>query len=189
MVQCDASLKGYGGVLMQRETVCVVFTDHKSLQYILNQKELNLRQQRWIELLSDYDCGYGSRLPFYVEFLEIASGSVWGQNLDIQYPLPPPNGWSKARGLSYVEDMLRACVIDFRSSWDRHLPLVEFSYNNSYHTSIKAAPYKALYGWKCRSLVCWSEVGDSQLTVPELIPDTAEKIVQIKNRLLIARSY
>ncbi|GJU54629.1 putative reverse transcriptase domain-containing protein [Tanacetum coccineum] len=56
MVQCDASLKGYGAVLMQRETVCVVFTDHKSLQYILNQKELNLRQQRWIELLSDYDC-------------------------------------------------------------------------------------------------------------------------------------
>ncbi|GKC79663.1 RNA-directed DNA polymerase, eukaryota, partial [Tanacetum coccineum] len=72
---------------------------------------------------------------------------------------------------------------------DRHLPLVEFSYNNSYHTSIKAAPYEALYGWKCRSPVCWSEVGDSQLTGPELIRDTTEKIVQIKNRLLTARSH
>ncbi|GJU90027.1 putative reverse transcriptase domain-containing protein [Tanacetum coccineum] len=74
------------------------------------------------------------------------------------------------------------------SSWDRHLPLVEFSYDNSYHASIKAAPYEALYGRKCRSPVCWSEVGDSQLTGPELIRDTTEKIVQIKNRLLTARS-
>ncbi|GKA44711.1 putative reverse transcriptase domain-containing protein [Tanacetum coccineum] len=73
--------------------------------------------------------------------------------------------------------MLRPCVIDFGSSWDRHLPLVELSYNNSYHASIKAAPYEALYGRKCRSPVCWSEVGDSQLTGPELIRDTTEKIV------------
>ncbi|GJS28180.1 putative reverse transcriptase domain-containing protein [Tanacetum coccineum] len=84
--------------------------------------------------------------------------------------------------------MLRACVIDFGNSWDRHLPLVEFSYNNSYHVSIKAAPYEALYERKCRSPVCWSEVGDSQLTGPELIRDTTEKIVQIKNHLLTARS-
>ncbi|GKC73302.1 putative reverse transcriptase domain-containing protein [Tanacetum coccineum] len=87
-----------------------------------------------------------------------------------------------------LEDMLRACVIDFGSSWDRHLPWVEFSYNNSYHTSIKAAPYEALYGRKCRSPVCWSEVGDSQLTCPELIRKMTEKIVQIKNHLLTSRS-
>ncbi|GKD23775.1 putative reverse transcriptase domain-containing protein [Tanacetum coccineum] len=84
--------------------------------------------------------------------------------------------------------MLCAYVIDFGSSWDRHLPLIELSYNNSYHTSIKAAPYEALYGRKCRSPVCWSEVRDSQLTGPELIRDMTEKIVQIKNRLLTARS-
>ncbi|GJW84500.1 putative reverse transcriptase domain-containing protein [Tanacetum coccineum] len=83
-----------------------------------------------------------------------------------------------------LEDMLRACVINFGNSWDRHFPLVEFSYNNSYHASIKAAPYEALYRRKCRSPICWSEVGDSQLTGPELIRDTTEKIVQIKNRLL-----
>ncbi|GKF34299.1 putative reverse transcriptase domain-containing protein [Tanacetum coccineum] len=81
------------------------------------------------------------------------------------------------RNIQTLEDMLRACVIDFGSSWDRHFPLVEFSYNNSYHASIKAAPYEALYRRKCRSPVCWSEVGDSQLIGPELIRDTTKKIV------------
>ncbi|GJY92348.1 putative reverse transcriptase domain-containing protein [Tanacetum coccineum] len=80
-----------------------------------------------------------------------------------------------------------ACVIDFGKSWDRHLPLVEFSYNNSYHTSIKAAPFEALYGQKCRSPVCWAEVGDAQLTGPEIIHETIEKIVQIKSRIQAAR--
>ncbi|GJT59558.1 putative reverse transcriptase domain-containing protein [Tanacetum coccineum] len=84
--------------------------------------------------------------------------------------------------------MLRAYLIDFGSSWDCYLPLVEFSYNNSYHVSIKAAPHKALYGRKCRSPICWSEVGDSQLTSPKLIRETTKQIIQIKNRLLAARS-
>ncbi|GJS59790.1 putative reverse transcriptase domain-containing protein, partial [Tanacetum coccineum] len=68
-----------------------------------------------------------------------------------------------------------------------HLLLVEFSYNNSYHTSIKAAPFEALYGQKCRSPICWSEVGDSQLTGPEIIHETIEKIIQIKKRIQAAR--
>ncbi|GJR32989.1 putative reverse transcriptase domain-containing protein [Tanacetum coccineum] len=92
------------------------------------------------------------------------------------------------RTIQTLEDMLRACVIDFGSSWDQHLPLVAFSYNNSYHASIKAAPFEALYGRKCRSPICWSEVGDSQLTGPELIREMTKKIVQIKNRLLTAHS-
>ncbi|GKC17962.1 putative reverse transcriptase domain-containing protein [Tanacetum coccineum] len=100
---------------------------------------------------------------------------------------PQTDGQSE-RTIQTFKDMLCACVIDFGSSWDRHLPLVEFSYNNSYQTSIKAAPYEALYGHKCRSPVCWSEVGDSQLTGPEMIRETTEKIVQIKNRLLTACS-
>ncbi|GJT21917.1 putative reverse transcriptase domain-containing protein [Tanacetum coccineum] len=99
-----------------------------------------------------------------------------------------PRTPSSERTIQTLEDMLRACVIDFGSSWDRHLPLVEFSYNNSYHASIKAAPYEALYGRKYRSPVCWSEVEDSQLTGPELICDMTEKIVQIKNCLLTART-
>ncbi|GKA14276.1 putative reverse transcriptase domain-containing protein [Tanacetum coccineum] len=100
---------------------------------------------------------------------------------------PKTDGQSE-RIIQTLEDMLRACVIDFGSSWDRHLPLVKFSYNNSYHASIKAAPFEALNGRKCRLPICWSEVGDSQLTGPELIREATEKIVQIKNRLLTARS-
>ncbi|GJS85161.1 putative reverse transcriptase domain-containing protein [Tanacetum coccineum] len=92
------------------------------------------------------------------------------------------------RMIHTLEDMLRDCVINFGSGWDKHLPLAEFSYNNSYHASIKAAPFEALYGKKCRSPVCWSDVGDAQLTGPEMIRETTEMIVQIKNRLLAARS-
>ncbi|GJU23743.1 putative reverse transcriptase domain, ribonuclease H-like domain, aspartic peptidase domain protein [Tanacetum coccineum] len=83
--------------------------------------------------------------------------------------------------------MLRACVIDFGKGWDKHLPLVEFSYNNNYHASIKVAPFEALYGRKCRSPICWAKVGDSQLTRPEIIQETIEKIVQIRQRLQAAR--
>nr|GFD44265.1 putative reverse transcriptase domain-containing protein [Tanacetum cinerariifolium] len=71
--------------------------------------------------------------------------------------------------------------------WVKHLPLAEFSYNNSYHASIKAAPYETLYGRKCRSLVCWEEVRESQLTGPELIQETTENIVLIKQRMQVAQ--
>ncbi|GJY13355.1 putative reverse transcriptase domain-containing protein [Tanacetum coccineum] len=79
--------------------------------------------------------------------------------------------------------MLWACTIDFGKGWVNHLPLVEFSYNNSYHASIKAAPFEALYGRKCRSPVCWTEVGEAQILGPELIQETTEKIIQIKQRM------
>ncbi|GKA73607.1 putative reverse transcriptase domain-containing protein [Tanacetum coccineum] len=91
------------------------------------------------------------------------------------------------RTIQTLEYILRACVIDFGKGWEKHLPLVEFSYNNSYHVSIKAAPFEALYGQKCRSPVCWAKVGDVQLTGPEIIHETTEKIVQIRQRLQAAR--
>ncbi|KAI3797673.1 hypothetical protein L1987_32934 [Smallanthus sonchifolius] len=80
---------------------------------------------------------------------------------------------------------LRDLVMDeaHNSSWDTHLPLVEFSYNNSYHASIKAAPFEALYRRMCRSPLCWAEVGDSPLTGPELVHETTEKIFKIRDRL------
>ncbi|GKC56640.1 putative reverse transcriptase domain-containing protein [Tanacetum coccineum] len=77
--------------------------------------------------------------------------------------------------------------INFGKGWERHLPLEELSYNNSYHASIKAAPFEALYGRKCRSPVCWDEVGDVQLTGSEIIHETTKKIVQIRQRLQAAR--
>ncbi|GJW19625.1 putative reverse transcriptase domain-containing protein [Tanacetum coccineum] len=395
IVYCNASLKGYGAVLMQRDKViayasrqlkthkenytthdlelgavvftlrlwrhylygtkCVVYTDHQSLQYILDQKELNMRQRRWIELLSDYDyeiryhpgkanvvtdalrrkvrdkplrvlslvmstytnlsekilkaqleavkpenvkaeilgrllkpifeihsngirkcltCAKvkakhqrSSRLlqrpeipewkwkhitmDFVTGLLRTSSGydSIWvivnrltksahflpmkktdsmekltrmylkevfcrhgvplsiildrdskfaygfwrslqnalGTNLRMSTAYRPETNGQIERTIQTLEDMLRAYVIDFDGSWDRHLPLVEFSHNNSYHASVKAALFEALYKRKCRSPICWSEVKDSQLTGPELICGTTEKIIQIKNHLLTAR--
>ncbi|GKG36192.1 putative reverse transcriptase domain-containing protein [Tanacetum coccineum] len=100
---------------------------------------------------------------------------------------PQTDGQSE-RTIQTLDDILRACVIDFRNGWDRHLPLIEFSYNNIYHTSIKAAPFEALYGRKCQSPVCWVEVGDVQLTGPEIIHETTKKIIQIKSRIQAARN-
>ncbi|GJX49597.1 putative reverse transcriptase domain-containing protein [Tanacetum coccineum] len=395
VVYCDASHKGLGAVLMQREKViayasrqlkvheknytthdlelgavvfalkmwrhylygtkCVVFTDHKSLQHILNQKELNMRQRRWLELLSDYDCeiryhpgkatvvadslsqkgkkkeenfinedlhGMTNKLdphadgtlclnnrswvPYFGDLRAlIMHGShnskysihlgwdkmyqdlrrlYWWPNMKaeiatyvskcltcakvkIQYQKPsgllvqpeiPQWKWenitmdfvtklpkkaakddmlekltrrylkevvskhgvpvsnifdrdrkftshfwkslNNALGtlldmstayhpetVQTLEDMLHTCVLEFGKGWDRHLPLVEFSYNNSYHTIIKAATFEALYGRKCRSPIYWAEVGDSQLTGLEIIHETTEKIIQIKSRIQAAR--
>ena len=99
---------------------------------------------------------------------------------------PQTDGQSE-RTIQTLEDMLRACVLDFGNSWEPHLPLVEFSYNNSYHASIKAAPFEALYERKCRSPLCWAEVGDSQIIGPELVLETSEKTVQIRSRMAAAR--
>ncbi|GKD49492.1 putative reverse transcriptase domain-containing protein [Tanacetum coccineum] len=97
---------------------------------------------------------------------------------------PETNG-QRERTIQTLEDMLRACVIDFGKGWINHLPLVEFSYN-SYHASIKATPFEALYGRKCRSPICWAEVEEAQLTGPDLIQETTEKIIQIKQRIQAA---
>ncbi|GJW70941.1 putative reverse transcriptase domain-containing protein [Tanacetum coccineum] len=110
-----------------------------------------------------------------------------GTQLDMSTAYHPETDGQSERTIQTLEDMLRACVIDFWKGWDKHLPLVEFSYNNSYHASIKAAPFKALYGRKYRSPVCWAEVGDSQLMGPEIIQETTEKIVQILQCLQAAR--
>ncbi|GJW71486.1 putative reverse transcriptase domain-containing protein [Tanacetum coccineum] len=393
VVYCDASHKGLGDVLMQREKViayasrqlknswkklqpydlelglvvfalkiwrhylygtkCTVFTDHKSLQHILDQKELNMRQRRWLELLSDYDCDiryhpgkaniealkpenlenedvggmirkdipkeklepradgtlclhgrswlpcYGDlrsvimheshkskysihpgsekmvkaehqrpsgllvqpaisewkwdnitmdfitklpkssqgfdtiwvivdRLTKSAHFLPIRendpldklarlylnkiiarhgilvsiiydrdgrfTSNFWksfqkalGTDISMSIVYHPETDGQSERTIQTLEDMLHACVIDFGKGWVKHFPLAEFSYNNSYHASIKVAPYEALYGRKCRSPMCWAEVGEAQLTGPELIQETTEKIVLIKQRIQAAQ--
>ncbi|GJZ37050.1 putative reverse transcriptase domain-containing protein [Tanacetum coccineum] len=255
VVYCEASYMVGGRVVvfalkMWRRYLygkkCVVFIDHKSLQHILDQKELNMRQHRWLELLSDYDCeiryhpgkvnmvanalsqkervkplrvralmmtidlhlpsqilntqtearkeeNYASEYLFgmikklkpradgtlclknrnkmYHDLkklywwpnmkAEIATYSLQealGTQLDMSTVYHLQTDGQSGRTIQTLEDMLRACVIDFGKSWDRHLPLLEFSYNNSYHTS---------------SL--------------EIIHETLEKIVQIKSRIQAAR--
>ena len=86
-----------------------------------------------------------------------------------------------------LEDMLRACVLDLKGSWEEHLPLVEFTYNNSCQASIQMAPYEALYGRPCRSPICWTEVGEGSITSPNLIIDTSEKVGLIRKCLLTAQ--
>nr|GEW92237.1 reverse transcriptase domain-containing protein [Tanacetum cinerariifolium] len=285
VVYCDASHKGLGAVLMQREKViayasrqlkiheknytthdlelgsvvfalkiwrhylcgtkCTVFTDHKSLQHILDQKELNMRQRRWLELLSDYDCDIryhprkanvvadalsrkewdkplrvralvmtislnlpkqileaqikalkpenlkkkdvGGMIRMDIPKERLEPRKALGTNLDMSTTYHPETDGQSERTIQTLKDMLRPCVIDFRKGWVKHLPLVKFSYNNSYHASIKVAPYEALYGQKCRSPVCWAEVGEAQLTSPEMIQETTEKIILIKQRIQAAQ--
>ncbi|GKA33206.1 putative reverse transcriptase domain-containing protein [Tanacetum coccineum] len=143
-------------------------------------KEIISRHGVPISIISDRDSHFTSR------FWQSMQNAL-GTQLDMSTAYHPETDGQSERTIQTLEDMLRACVIDFGKGWERHLPLVEFSYNNSYHASIKAAPFEALYGQKCRSPVCWAEVGDVQLTGPEIIHETTEKIVQIRQRLQAAR--
>nr|GEU31771.1 hypothetical protein [Tanacetum cinerariifolium] len=99
----------------------------------------------------------------------------------------PETDRQSERTIKTLEDMLRACVIDFGKGSVTHFPLAKFSYNNNCHASIQAAPYEALYGRKCQSPMCWAEVGEAQLTGPKLIQETTEKIVLVKQRIQAAQ--
>ncbi|GKE69309.1 putative reverse transcriptase domain-containing protein [Tanacetum coccineum] len=109
-----------------------------------------------------------------------------GTNLNMRTAYHLQTDGQSERTIQTLEDMLRDCAIDFGKGWVNHLALVEFSYNNSYHASIKTAPFEALYGRKCRSPVCWADVGQVQLTGPEIVQETTEKIIQIKQRMQVS---
>ncbi|GJT59112.1 putative reverse transcriptase domain-containing protein [Tanacetum coccineum] len=137
--------------------------------------EIVARHNGPVSIISDRDGRYASH---FWRSLQKALGT----RLDMSTAYHPQiNGQSEST-IQTLEDMLRACVMDFGGSWDTHLPLVEFSYNNSYHKSIKCAPFEALYGRKCRSPMIWAEVRESQLIRPEIVQETKEKIMQIKER-------
>ncbi|GKD97079.1 putative reverse transcriptase domain-containing protein, partial [Tanacetum coccineum] len=110
-----------------------------------------------------------------------------GTRLDMSTAYHPQTDGQSECTIQTLEDMLRACVIDFSGSWDVHLPLVEFFYNNSYHSSIRCAPFEALYGRKCRSPVLWAEIGESSLIGPEWVQEMTDKVVLIKEKLKAAR--
>ncbi|GJU21704.1 putative reverse transcriptase domain-containing protein [Tanacetum coccineum] len=163
VVYCDASHKGLGAVLMQREKVIAYAS-----------RQLKVHEKNY----TTHDLELGSGESFQ---------KALGTDISMSTAYHPETDGQSERTIQTLEDMLRACVIDFGKGWVKHLPLAEFSYNNSYHASIKAAPYEALYGRKCRSPVCWAEVGEAQLTGPELIQETTEKIVLIKQRMQAAQ--
>ncbi|GJU33072.1 putative reverse transcriptase domain-containing protein [Tanacetum coccineum] len=126
-------------------TYAKVKAEHQKPSGLLQQPEIPV--WKWERITMDFVSGL-PRTPSGYDMIWVIE--ALGMNLDMSTAYHPQTDSQSERTIQTLEDMLRACVIDFRSSWDRHLPLVEFSYNNSYHASIKAAPYEALYGRKCR---------------------------------------
>ena len=100
----------------------------------------------------------------------------------------PETDGQAERTIQTLEDILRACALDFKGSWVDYLPLIEFAYNNSYHSSIKMASYEALYGRKCRSPIGWFEIGETTLLGPDLVQQAMEKVKVIQERLETTQS-
>ncbi|KAI3776024.1 hypothetical protein L1987_45784 [Smallanthus sonchifolius] len=134
-----------------------------------------------VNIISDRDARFTSR---FWQSLQKALGT----RLDLSTAYHPQTDGQTERTIQTLKDMLRACVIDFGGNWDSHISLIEFSYNNSYHTSINMAPFEALYGRKCRSPICWNDIGETQITGPELIQETSDKIIQLRDNIRVARS-
>ncbi|GJW25386.1 reverse transcriptase domain-containing protein [Tanacetum coccineum] len=142
-------------------------------------KEVVTRHGIPVSIICDRDLRFSSNLWKSLQ-------KALGTNLDMNTAYHPKTDGQSERTIQTLEGMLRACVIDFGNGWVKHLQLVEFSYNNSYHASIKATPFEALYGRKCHSPVCWTEVGEVQLTGPDLVQETTEKVIPIKQRIQAA---
>ncbi|GKB32712.1 putative reverse transcriptase domain-containing protein [Tanacetum coccineum] len=172
-------------VIVDRLTKSAIFTPMRETDPMdklarIYLKEVVTRHGIPVSIICDRDPRFASNFWRSLQ-------NALGTNLDMSIAYHPQTDGQSERTIQTLEDMLRACVIDFGKGWVNHLPLVEFSYNNSYHASIKAAPFEALYGRKCRSPVCWTEVGEAQILGPELIQETTERIVQIKQRMQAAR--
>ncbi|GKA72504.1 putative reverse transcriptase domain-containing protein, partial [Tanacetum coccineum] len=152
-------------------TRSVIYTDHRSLQHIFSQKELNMRQRRWIELFSDYDCELLHPLMSSIKDRILAAQkeavdefAVLQKGLDEMIKQKSENFVLPGLNMSTFEGYwwpgMKKDIAEYARSWDVHLPLVEFSYNNSYHSSVRCAPFKALYSGKCHSPIMWAEVGE-----------------------------
>ncbi|GKB92721.1 putative reverse transcriptase domain-containing protein [Tanacetum coccineum] len=172
-------------VIVDRLTKSTIFTPMRETDPLdklarMYLKEVVTRHEIPVSIICDRDPRFASNFWRSLQ-------NALGTNLDMSSVYHPQTDGQSETTIQTLKDMLRACAIDFGKGWVNHFPLVEFSYNNSYHASIKAAPFEALYGRKCRSPVCWTEVGEAQILGPELIQETTEKIIQIKQRMQAAR--
>ena len=134
-----------------------------------------------VSIVSDRDLRF--TVPFWKSFQK-----AMGTQLTMSTTFHPQTNGQSERTIQVLEDMLRACVLDLKGSWEEHLPLVEFAYNNSYQASIQMAPYEALYERPCQSSIFWTEVGEYSITSLDMIRDTSEKVDLIRKRLLMAKS-
>ena len=132
-----------------------------------------------ISIISDRDLRFTSRF-----WGKLQEALVTRLNFSTTFH-PQTDGQSEIV-IQILEDMLRSCVIDYEGSWDRHISLIEFVYNNSFQSSIGMAPYEALYGRKCRTPLCWTELNGKKVIGPDLIQETEEKVKMIKEILKVA---
>ncbi|KAJ9561559.1 hypothetical protein OSB04_006719 [Centaurea solstitialis] len=144
-------------------------------------KEIVARHGVPVTIISDRDVRFTSR--FWGKFHEDL-----GTRLQFSTAFHPQTDGQSERTIQTLEDMLRACVLDFGGSWDTYLPLAEFSYNNSFHASIGMPPYEMLYESRCRTPICWGEVGQRELGSTEIVQKTTESIEMIRERLRTAQS-
>nr|GFA70614.1 reverse transcriptase domain-containing protein [Tanacetum cinerariifolium] len=180
-MELNASMAGVGyntiWVIIDRLTKSAIFTPIKETDPMdklarIHLKKVVTRHGIPVSIISDRD-------PRFTSNFWRSLQNALGTRLDMSIAYHPETDGQSDRTIQTLEDMLRACAIDFGKGWVNHLPLVEFSYNNSYHASIKATPFEALYDWKC--------LGEAQILGPELIQETTEKIIQIKQRMQAAR--
>ncbi|GKE67569.1 putative reverse transcriptase domain-containing protein [Tanacetum coccineum] len=167
---------------LTKSTIFVPIREIDSMEKLTRMylKEVVTRHGIPLSIICDRD-------PRFVSNFWRSLQNALGTSLDMSTAYHPQTNGQSKRTIQSLEDMLRACAIDFGKGWVNHLPLVEFSYNNSYHASIKVVPFEALYDRKCRSPICWAKVGEVQLTGLEIVQETTEKIVQIKQRMQVAR--
>ncbi|XP_074347077.1 uncharacterized protein LOC141685899 [Apium graveolens] len=134
-----------------------------------------------VSIVSDRDTRFTSR--FWKGFQQ-----AWGTRLNFSTAYHPQTDGQSERTIQTLEDMLRACALEWTGDWDKYLYLVEFAYNNSWHASIGMPPFEALYGRRCRAPSCWDEVGERVIEGPELVRITNEKVEKVKESLKEARS-
>ena len=144
-------------------------------------KEVISRHGVPVSVVSDRDTRFTAR--FWGKF-----HSDLGTRLHFSTAYHRQTDGQSERTIQTLEDMLRACVLDFGGSWDVYLPLAEFSYNNSFHASIGMPSYEMLYGRHCRTPICWGEVGQRELGSTEVVQKTTENIQKIRERLRAAQS-
>ena len=132
-----------------------------------------------LSIVLDRDSRFTSR--FWNE-LQLALGT----KLKFSIAFHPQTYGQSERLIQVLEDMLQGCVMEFWGSWDKYIPLMEFAYNNSFQSSIGMAPYEALYGRKCRTPVCWTELNEHKVIGLDIVKDMEEKVQVIRERLKAA---
>ena len=124
---------------------------------------------------------------FISKFWESLQATL-GTKLRLSSAYHPQTDGQTERIIQSLENLLRASVLEQGVSWVECLPLIEFTYNNSFHSSIGMTPFEALYGRRCRTPLCWFESGESALLGPDVVQETTEKVKMIQEKMRASQS-